>query len=216
MDRATLFHLDIPVVAYLLGSIPFGLLLAHVFGGKDVRKAGSGNIGATNVSRVAGPVAGILTLLLDAAKGYAAVLLAARLTDDAATWLMIAGISALLGHCFPLWLHCKGGKGVATAAGVFLALSPFAMLSALAVFILVVMFWRYVSLGSLAAAAAIPLLMYFLWAPHHAPPLVVTFGSLAISGLVIYKHDANMQRLIEGTEAKFSFRRSADKTKDAA
>jgi len=200
MDRATLFHLDIPVVAYLLGSIPFGLLLAHVFGGKDVRKAGSGNIGATNVSRVAGPVAGILTLLLDAA----------------ATWLMIAGISALLGHCFPLWLHCKGGKGVATAAGVFLALSPFAMLSALAVFILVVMFWRYVSLGSLAAAAAIPLLMYFLWAPHHAPPLVVTFGSLAISGLVIYKHDANMQRLIEGTEAKFSFRRSADKTKDAA
>jgi glycerol-3-phosphate acyltransferase PlsY len=216
MDRATLFHLGIPVVAYLLGSIPFGLLLAHVFGGKDVRKAGSGNIGATNVSRVAGPVAGILTLLLDAAKGYAAVLLAARLTDDAATWLMIAGISALLGHCFPLWLHCKGGKGVATAAGVFLALSPFAMLSALAVFILVVMFWRYVSLGSLAAAAAIPLLMYFLWAPHHAPPLVVTFGSLAISGLVIYKHDANMQRLIEGTEAKFSFRRSADKTKDAA
>lgn len=216
MDRATLFHLGIPVVAYLLGSIPFGLLLAHVFGGKDVRKAGSGNIGATNVSRVAGPVAGILTLLLDAAKGYAAVLLAARLTDDAATWLMIAGISALLGHCFPLWLHCKGGKGVATAAGVFLALSPFAMLSALAVFILVVMFWRYVSLGSLAAAAAMPLLMYFLWAPHHAPPLVVTFGSLAISGLVIYKHDANMQRLIEGTEAKFSFRRSADKTKDAA
>jgi glycerol-3-phosphate acyltransferase PlsY len=90
------------------------------------------------------------------------------------------------------------------------------MLSALAAFILVVMFWRYVSLGSLAAAAAMPLLMYFLWAPHHAPPLVVTFGSLAISGLVIYKHDANMQRLIEGTEAKFSFRRSADKTKDAA
>jgi glycerol-3-phosphate acyltransferase PlsY len=216
MDRATLFHLGIPVVAYLLGSIPFGLLLAHVFGGKDVRKAGSGNIGATNVSRVAGPLAGILTLLLDAAKGYAALLLAARLTDDAAIWLMIAGISALLGHCFPLWLHFKGGKGVATAAGVFLALCPFAMLSALAVFILVVVFWRFVSLGSLAAAAAIPLLMYFLWAPHHAPPLVVTFGSLAISGLVIYKHDANMQRLIEGTETKFLFSRSKDKTKDAA
>jgi acyl phosphate:glycerol-3-phosphate acyltransferase len=216
MDRAALFHLGIPVVAYLLGSIPFGLLLAHVFGGKDVRKAGSGNIGATNVSRVAGPLAGILTLLLDAAKGYAAVLLAARLTDDAAMWLMIAGICALLGHCFPLWLHFKGGKGVATAAGVFLALCPFAMLSALAVFILVVVFWRFVSLGSLAAAAAIPLLMYFLWAPHHAPPLVVTFGSLAISALVIYKHDANMQRLIEGTETKFSFRRGTDKTKDAA
>ena len=216
MDRAALFHLGIPVVAYLLGSIPFGSLLAHVFGGKDVRKAGSGNIGATNVSRVAGPLAGILTLLLDAAKGYAAVLLAARLTDDAAMWLMIAGICALLGHCFPLWLHFKGGKGVATAAGVFLALCPFAMLSALAVFILVVVFWHFVSLGSLAAAAAIPLLMYFLWAPNHAPPLVVTFGSLAISALVIYKHDANMQRLIEGTETKFSFRRRADKTKDAA
>jgi acyl phosphate:glycerol-3-phosphate acyltransferase len=215
MDRATLFHLGIPVVAYLLGSIPFGLLLAHVFGGQDVRKAGSGNIGATNVSRVAGPVAGILTLLLDAAKGYAAVLLAARLTDDTAMWLMIAGICALLGHCFPLWLHFKGGKGVATAAGVFLALSPLAMFSALAVFILVVVFWRFVSLGSLAAAAAIPLLMYFLWAPHHAPPLVVTFGSLAISALVIYKHDANMQRLIEGTESKFSFRSSKDETKDA-
>ena len=174
MDRAGLIHLGIPVVAYLLGSIPFGLLVAHVLGGKDVRKAGSGNIGATNVSRVAGPFAGILTLLLDAAKGAVAVLAAARLTEGSATWMIVAGLLALLGHCYPLWLHFRGGKGVATAAGIFLVLSPLAMFSALAVFILVVVFWRFVSLGSLAAAAAIPLLMYFLWAPHHAPPLVIT------------------------------------------
>src|SRR5271163_3017528 len=208
MDRTQLIHLGIPVVAYLLGSIPFGLLVGGVLGGRDVRKAGSGNIGATNVSRVAGPFAGILTLLLDAAKGSVAVLAAARLTEDSAVWIIVAGICALLGHCYPLWLHFKGGKGVATAAGVFLVLCPLAMLSALAVFILVVVFWRFVSLGPLAAAAAIPLLMYFLWAPHHAPPLVVTFGSLGISALVIYKHDTNMQRLVEGTEAKFSFRKS--------
>jgi glycerol-3-phosphate acyltransferase PlsY len=209
MDRTQLIHLGIPVVAYLLGSIPFGLLVGAVFGGRDVRHAGSGNIGATNVSRVAGPFAGILTLVLDAAKGSVAVLAAARLTEDSAEWMVVAGICALLGHCYPLWLHFKGGKGVATAAGVFLVLCPLAMFSALAVFILVVAFWRFVSLASLAAAAAIPLLMYFLWAPHHAPPLVVTFGSLGISALVIYKHDANMQRLVEGTEARFSFRRSS-------
>jgi len=217
MDRAQLLHLGIPVVAYLLGSIPFGLLVGGVFGGKDVRRAGSGNIGATNVSRVAGPFAGILTLVLDAAKGSVAVLAAARLTQDSATWMMVAGLLALLGHCYPLWLHFKGGKGVATAAGVFLVLCPLAMFSALAIFILVVIFWRFVSLGSLAAAAAIPLLMYFLWAPHHAPPLVVIFGSLAISSLVIYKHDANMQRLVTGTETKFSFGRRSEKpqNKDA-
>jgi len=213
MDRAQLIHFGIPVVAYLLGSIPFGLLVAHTFGGKDVRKAGSGNIGATNVSRVAGPFAGILTLVLDAAKGSVAVLSAARLTNESATWMMIAGICALLGHCYPLWLHFKGGKGVATAAGIFLVLSPLAMFSALAIFLLVVIFWRFVSLGSLAAAAAIPLLMYFLWAPHHAPPLMISFGSLGISALVIYKHDANMQRLIEGTETKFSFRKSPKEPK---
>jgi glycerol-3-phosphate acyltransferase PlsY len=207
MDRAQLLYLGIPVVAYLLGSIPFGLLVAHVFGGKDVRKSGSGNIGATNVSRVAGPVAGILTLLLDAAKGSVAVLAAARLTSDSAAWMMVAGLLVLIGHCYPLWLNFKGGKGVATAAGVFLVLCPLAMFSALAIFILVVIFWRFVSLGSLAAAAAIPLLIYFLWAPHHAQPLVVTFGSLAISTLVMYKHDANLQRLVEGTETKFSLRK---------
>jgi acyl phosphate:glycerol-3-phosphate acyltransferase len=195
----------IPIAAYLLGSIPFGLLLAMLFGGGDVRKAGSGNIGATNVARVAGPLAGILTLIFDTAKGAASVWLAGRVTNDSATWMMIAGFVVLLGHCFPVWLKFKGGKGVATALGVFLALCPLAAVSALLLFILCVAYWRYVSLGSVAAAAAMPLLIYFLWAPHHAPPIIIDVGTLAIALLVIYKHDGNLQRLVEGTEPRFSF-----------
>jgi glycerol-3-phosphate acyltransferase PlsY len=200
----------IPVIAYLLGSIPFGLLLTKLFGGGDVRKAGSGNIGATNVARVAGTLPGILTLLLDAAKGAAAVWLAARFSNESATWMVIAALAALLGHCFPVWLHFRGGKGVATAAGVFLILSPLATLGSVIVFILVVTFWRYVSLASISAAAAMPLLIYLLWAPHHAPPLAVTFGALAAAVLIIYKHDGNIQRLVEGEEPKFSLTKKQD------
>jgi len=196
----------IPAVAYLLGSIPFGLLVARVFGRGDVRKEGSGNIGATNVSRVAGPLAGILTLLLDGAKGTAAVLVAGRYSNDSAMWMVIAGLAVLVGHCFPVWLRFKGGKGVATAAGVYLAMSPPAFLAGLILFSLVAGYSRYVSLGSVSAAVAMPLLTYFLWAPHHAPALVVTIGSLAIAILIVYKHDANLRRLAEGTEPKFSFR----------
>jgi glycerol-3-phosphate acyltransferase PlsY len=195
----------IPFAAYLLGSIPFGLLLAKLFGGTDVRKSGSGNIGATNVARVVGPLAGILTLIFDTAKGTAAVWLAGRVTNESATWMMVAAIPVLLGHCFPVWLKFKGGKGVATALGVFLALCPFAAASALLLFVLCVAYWRYVSLGSVAAAAAMPLLIYFLWAPRHAPPIIVDVGTLAITLLVIYKHDGNLQRLVEGTEPRFSF-----------
>jgi acyl phosphate:glycerol-3-phosphate acyltransferase len=195
----------IPLAAYLLGSIPFGLLLTKLFGGGDVRKAGSGNIGATNVARVVGPLAGILTLVFDTAKGAAAVWLAGRFTNESATWMMIAGFVVLLGHCFPVWLKFKGGKGVATALGVFLALCPLAAVSALLLFVICVAYWRYVSLGSVAAAAAMPLLIYFLWAPHHAPPIIVDMGTLAIALLVIYKHDGNLQRLVEGTEPRFSF-----------
>jgi acyl phosphate:glycerol-3-phosphate acyltransferase len=195
----------IPVAAYLLGSIPVGLLLAKLFGGTDVRKAGSGNIGATNVARVAGPLAGILTLILDTAKGAAAVWLTGRVTNESATWMMTAACAVLLGHCFTVWLRFKGGKGVATSLGVFLALCPLAAISALLLFVLCVAYWRYVSLGSIAAAAAMPLLIYFLWAPRHAPPLIIDAGTLAIALLVIYKHDANLQRLVEGTEPRFSF-----------
>jgi len=195
----------IPVAAYLLGSIPFGVILTRLFGGTDVRKAGSGNIGATNVARVVGPLAGILTLVLDAAKGAAAVFLAQRLSNDSATWLMMAALAALVGHCFPMWLKFKGGKGVATAAGVFLMLSPLAFGVAVVLFVLVVVFWRYVSLGSISAAAAMPLLMYFLWAPRHAPPLAITIGTLAAALLIIFKHRGNLQRLLAGAEPKFSF-----------
>ncbi len=202
--------LSIPVAAYLLGSIPFGLLLGKLFGAADVRKAGSGNIGATNVARVAGPLAGILTLLLDAAKGAFAVVLAARLSDQSSTWMMIAGLCALIGHCFPIWLGFRGGKGVATAAGVFGALCPPAFLGAIILFLLVVAYWRFVSLGSISAAAAMPLLIYFFWAPHHAPPYIITFGSLAAAILIVYKHDANIQRLVQGDEPKFSFGKKPD------
>jgi len=200
----------IVIGAYVLGSIPFGLALARLFGGTDVRKEGSGNIGATNVARVVGPLAGILTLLLDAGKGAAAVYAAERLTNSSAIWMVAAGFAALIGHCFPLWLDFKGGKGVATAAGVFSVLCPPAALGALILFILVVWFWRYVSLGSISAAAAMPLLIYLFWAPRHAPPLSVTIGTFAVAILIVYKHDGNIQRLVEGVEPKFGSGKKKD------
>jgi acyl phosphate:glycerol-3-phosphate acyltransferase len=210
MREVSLSLMWIPVAAYLIGSIPFGILLAKLFGGVDVRKAGSGNIGATNVARVAGPLPGILTLVLDGVKGAAAVWLAARFANESALWMTVAGLSALIGHCFPMWLRFRGGKGVATAAGMFLALCWPAALGAIGVFVLVVLFSRFVSLGSVSAAAAMPLLVYLLWAPHHAPPPAITFGAFAAAMLVVYKHDANIQRLVEGREPKFSFGKSKD------
>ncbi len=198
------------LTAYLLGSIPFGLIFARLFAKADVRQAGSGNIGATNVARVAGPLPGILTLLFDTAKGAFAVWLAGHFTSHSATATMLAGMAALLGHCFPVWLRFKGGKGVAAALGVFLAVSSCAALSALAIFILMVAIWRFVSLGSVAAAAAMPLLMYLLWAPPLAPPPVITFGTFFATALVIFKHRANLQRLLNGTEPRFAFSRAKD------
>jgi len=190
-------------VAYLLGSIPFGLMLANLLGGKDVREHGSGNIGATNVSRVAGPLAGVLTLACDTLKGAAAVSLAGHFTGRSALWMVLAGSAALVGHCFPVWLAFKGGKGVATALGVFVLLCPLAALAGSALFLLVFVFWRYVSLASITAAAAMPLLVYFLWAPPHAPPLAVTFGTLFAAATVIYKHKSNLRRLASGSEPKY-------------
>jgi len=200
----------IPIAAYFLGSIPFGLLLTKAFGRGDVRKVGSGNIGATNVARAAGLLAGVFTLVLDVAKGAAAVFLAEKLSHDSAAWMMIAAFAALVGHCFPVWLKFRGGKGVATAAGVFLVLSPLACLAAVILFLLVVVFWRYISLGSVSTAAAMPLLIYFLWAPHHAPPTSVTFGAVATALLIVYKHRGNLQRLVAGVEPKFSFSKNKD------
>ena len=198
------------LLAYLLGSIPFGVILARLFGGRDVRKSGSGNIGATNVARVVGPLAGALTLLCDMAKGAGAVWLAGKLSGGNASWMMIAGIAALVGHCFPVWLRFTGGKGVATGAGVFLVVSPAACLAAVVLFLLVVILWRYVSLGSVSAAAAMPLLVYLLWAPRPGPPLAVTGGALAAAGLIIYKHRGNLRRLVEGAEPQFSFSKNKE------
>lgn len=197
-------HIWVPLIAYLLGSIPFGLLLAKLMGGTDIRKQGSGNIGASNVTRVIGPVPGILTLLLDAAKGALAVWIAARFTQNSAGWMIVAGLAALIGHCFSVWLKFKGGKGVATALGVFLVICPMAAICDLALFAIVALYSRYSSLGSLAAAAAMPLLIHFLWAPPYAPPLVISFGTLAASLLVIAKHQGNIRRLLDGTEPRYS------------
>lgn len=196
------------LASYLLGSIPFGLLFAKILGGKDVRQHGSGNIGATNVSRVAGPLAGILTLIFDTAKGGAAVWIAGHFTNHSAMAMMLAGLAALVGHCFPAWLKFRGGKGVATALGIFSVLSPASALAGLVIFALTFAFWQYVSLASLTAAAAMPLVIYFLWAPGHAPPLVVHLGTLFATALVFFKHRGNVQRLTQGAEPKYARNRS--------
>lgn len=200
----------IPIVAYALGSIPFGLLIVKARGGPDIRAVGSGNIGAANVSRHAGSFAGILTLLLDAAKGYLAVWLAARWTNGNMRWMMVAAILAVVGHMFTVWLNFQGGKGVATGLGVFLPICWQAVAGAAVLWLIVVIFWRYASLGSISAAAALPILIYILYAPGHAPPEFVSFGTLLICVLVIAKHKSNVERLIAGTEPRIGKRSDKD------
>jgi acyl phosphate:glycerol-3-phosphate acyltransferase len=173
----------------------------------DVRRQGSGNIGAANVARTAGAVAGALTLVLDAGKGYLAVWLAGRWGGGNIRWIMMGAVFAILGHIFPVWLGFRGGKGVATGLGVFLPICPKAVEAAVILWLLVVLFWRYVSLGSVVSAAALPVLIYLLYAPPHAPPETVSFGTILISLLVIWKHRENMQRVIAGTENRFKLRR---------
>jgi glycerol-3-phosphate acyltransferase PlsY len=194
----------LPLAAYLLGSIPFGYLIVRVSGRGDVRRHGSGNIGATNVARVSGTLSGLLTLALDAAKGYLAVRLAAATTDGNIRWMMMAALLALIGHLFPVWLGFRGGRGVATGGGVFLPVCWQAVVGAAVVWLIVVAFWRYVSLGSLAAAASLPLLMYLLYAPGHAPPVMVSAGTSAAMVLVIWRHRANIARLLDGSEPRFT------------
>jgi glycerol-3-phosphate acyltransferase PlsY len=190
----------IPLIAYALGSIPFGLLIVMATRGGDIRQSGSGNIGATNVTRTAGAFAGALTLLLDAAKGYFPVWLAARWSVGSARWLTIAAVCAVFGHMFPVWLGFRGGKGVATSVGAFIPICANAVIAAAVLWIVVVFFWRYVSLGSIAAAAAMPILVYLLYAPGHAPPTVLSFGTMLISVAVIWKHWQNVERILAGTE----------------
>ena len=192
----------IPVAAYLLGSIPFGLLIVKALGGPDIRGIGSGNIGAANVARNAGKLPGILTLAFDAGKGYLAVWLAGRVTGGNIHWMTIAAVFAVIGHIFPIWLGFHGGKGVATGLGVFIPICWQAVVAGIVLWLLVVIFWRYSSLGSISAATALPVFIYLLYAPGHAPPETVTFGTVVMAVLVIFKHRSNIERLIEGTEPR--------------
>ena len=197
-----LIYLGAALGAYLLGSIPFGFLVAKAKG-IDIRSVGSGNIGATNAMRVLGKPAGIFVLLMDAAKGYFACLICYVLNIGSSltfhqleTCIVIAGICAVLGHNYPCWLKFKGGKGIATTAGVFLALAPWALLIALVVFIVAVVVTRYVSMGSIAAAIALPVTVWVM-PPHN---LFLSFVTTALGVLAIYKHKGNIQRLMAGTE----------------
>jgi acyl phosphate:glycerol-3-phosphate acyltransferase len=180
--------------AFLCGSIPFGLLLVKLAGKGDVRAHGSGNIGATNVSRVGGKALGILTLLLDIAKGFLPVFVGKQLGLSETTLSLLA-LFAVLGHVFTPWLKFRGGKGVATALGVALAFRAAMVLPVLGVFILLMLAFRYVSLGSVMAAVAMPLVL--IW--KGAPPVVLLLWA-AISLLVVAKHHENIRRLLKGTE----------------
>ncbi len=193
---------------YVLGSIPFGYVLVRVQSGGDIRFMGSGNIGATNVARSAGWAVGVATLILDTAKGYFAVWLVGHFSGGSIRFMTYAGLAAILGHIFPVWLKFSGGKGVATALGVYLKICWPAVAVAVIVFALVLIFWRYVSLASVSAAAALPLLVYILYAPGHAPPAVLSTGNLLAAFMVIVKHRWNIERLMIGTEPRFEFRRN--------
>ncbi|MDD2852235.1 MAG: glycerol-3-phosphate 1-O-acyltransferase PlsY [Desulfuromonadaceae bacterium] len=184
------------VAAYLIGSIPTGLLLGKLYG-IDVRTEGSGNIGATNLYRTVGRKVGFITLIGDCLKGLLPVLSVAysTLPSEFAAWV---GLAAFCGHVFSIFLKFKGGKGVATALGVFLALSPFAVTVALLLFAVLMFFWRYVSLGSITAAASMPLAVYFLGESR-----TVTLVTFIISLIVIIRHHENISRLISGTENEF-------------
>lgn len=195
------------ILAYLLGSIPFGFLIVKITSGSDIRETGSGGTGATNVTRKAGKGVGVVTLLLDALKGGAAVWVARWLTDEAGTsWVVAgAGVLAVVGHCFPVWLKFKAGKGVATGLGVFLAIVPWAVMAAVIVFVVVVWRTRFISLGSILAAAFVPL---WVWAMHTWLEPISNFAPIiaalcASSAIIIAKHHENIGRLIAGTESKF-------------
>jgi len=186
-------------LAYFLGSIPFGYLLYWLQQGRDIRSTGSGNIGATNVLRTAGSAAGAATLILDAAKGFLAVMLAAQTASDWPHAASLGAVLAVLGHIYPVFLGFRGGKGVATALGAFLPLAPFAVLIALLIFFLVAAAWRYVSLASIAAAAAFPWTVLALDKPASSDTVA---AAVVCAVLIIARHRSNMQRLRAGTEKR--------------
>jgi len=183
--------------AYLVGAIPSGVILTRLAGVGDVRQAGSGNIGATNVYRVAGRGLGIATLIGDALKGVLPTLFAAQATGFSPAQVALIAAATFLGHLYPVYLGFKGGKGVATALGIFLVLSPLAVLGGILVFAGTLWKWRYVSLASITAAV-VPLLI--LLAERSFP---LFFASLFISGMVILRHRGNIERLRNGTESRF-------------
>lgn len=201
--------------SYLLGSIPFSFLITKFVSGEDIRERGSGNVGATNVLRTQGKLPGLLALILDLAKGWCAIFLARILVDgpnwpwptDGSTgvlssrafWLGLTALIVVVAHMFPAWIGFRGGKGVATSAGVFLGLNAGVLGIAVAIFLIVSFSTHYVSLGSLSAAAAIPVLMRFV---AHEPFWLVVF-SVAISLIVIVKHHTNIARIIQGGESRF-------------
>jgi acyl phosphate:glycerol-3-phosphate acyltransferase len=187
----------IPLLSYLLGSIPCGYLLIKSSEGKDIRSFGSGNIGATNVFR-RNRLSGILTLVLDAGKGYLAVILAGWLSGDVA-WQGVAAVFAIIGHIFTVWLRFKGGKGVATGCGAYLALSPLALLTTLGAFILILLLTRYISAASIGATALFP-----VWAFIYGEPAPLLWSAIIGGVLIIVKHHQNIRRLLSGTENKFA------------
>ena len=201
-------------IAYLLGSIPFGYLLVLLFRKEDIRRTGSGNIGATNVIRSGSRWLGIFTLLLDAGKGFAAVEIARHLATGAHAidTASIGALFAVIGHVFPIWLRGKGGKGVATALGVFLALAPLAAGLALAVFIVIAWLTRYVSLASILAAASFPLWVWLatsLIHIHYGHGPVFIASTVLVPAVILIKHRKNIQRLVHGTEFRFGGKESS-------
>ena len=189
-------------IAYIAGAIPFGYLLVKWKTGADVRGAGSGNIGATNVLRTTGRTAGVLTLLLDIAKGFFAVWLAGRLTAASPLWTSAAALAAMAGHAYPVFLKFHGGKAVATFVGAFLCLTPLALMATLVVFVAVVAWTRHISMGSVVGAAVFPLAVFLIL----LPPLPVLLASMAAGAFIIYRHSSNIARLRENTEHKFQFK----------
>jgi acyl phosphate:glycerol-3-phosphate acyltransferase len=200
----------IAALSYLMGSIPFGYLLVRIFRGEDVRQSGSGNIGATNVSRTS-PALGILTLVLDALKGTAAVALSYEVADRVVAiptleQMAVGALFAVIGHVFPVWLKFRGGKGVATSLGAFVVIAPKAVLIATGIFIAVVAISRYVSLGSIVAVAIFPL-MAWLTGRSYLSPTVLALISIS-SLLILVKHRENMRRLLAGTENRVGAKRA--------
>lgn len=188
------------ILAYFIGSIPFALILARRWGATDLRSIGSGNLGAANVMRASGVTAGVLVALLDVAKGAGSVWLAVILSKDSAV-PAAAGLAAIVGHIYPVWLRFRGGKGVATACGAFAVLTPLAILPALAVFTAAVWLTRYISLGSVVASIALPPLAYALGSP--APTVL---AAIAASTIIVFRHRSNVLRLRMGTERRLGVR----------